>query len=165
MKHIIISLCLIIAATSCSTISKTVTIGDVSLLNDKGETIGQWNKSILNVTVYSNGHTYNQFTSLGNGGLKFKDNKGIHHYISGGIVKVDNISTKHYVEEIDYAKSTNLRKELHELETQLYQKQDELKSTSDPNKYNALKQEIKLLKKQMRSMETELYMNEIGFSN
>lgn len=156
---------MIIAATSCSTISKTVTIGDVSLLNDKGELIQQWNKSTLEYSLYVDGHTEEQFHSLGNGGLKFKDNKGIHHYISGGIIIVDNISTKQYVEEINYNKSTDLRKELHEIETQLYQKQDELKSTSDPNKYNALKQEIKLLKKQMRSMETELYMNEIGFGN
>ena len=165
MKHIIISLCLIIAATSCSTISKIITTGDVSLLNDKGELIQQWNKSTLEYSLYVDGHTEEQFHSLGNGGLKFKDKDGTHHYISGGIIIVDNISTKHYEEDINYNKSTNLRKKLHNLETQLYQKQDELKSTSEPNKYNALKQEIKLLKKQMRSMETELYMNEIRFGN
>lgn len=64
MKHIIISLCLIIAATSCSTISKTVTIGDVSLLNDKGELIQQWNKSTLEYSLYVDGQTEEQFHSL-----------------------------------------------------------------------------------------------------
>lgn len=80
--------------TSCTSVKYTTTIGDITLLDNNGGIIREWDNSIINQKIdfiESYKESYNTFTSLKNGGLNFIDESGETHYISGGIIIVDNI--------------------------------------------------------------------------
>lgn len=74
---------------SCST-TKSFTFGDITVLNSNGEIIRQWDDSILDPKVFKD---FPNKTCYVNGGLFFTDNNGEYHYISGGVIVVDNIET------------------------------------------------------------------------
>lgn len=86
VKNIIGIIGLGVLMTSCSITHNTV--GDITLLDNNGEIIREWDNSIIHQEM-DNGYT--TFTSLKNGGLNFVDESGEAHYISGGIIIVDNI--------------------------------------------------------------------------
>src|SRR5574344_179362 len=93
MKHIIPFILLIIL-TSCG-VTKVTSYGDVSLLNTNGEVIQKWENSTLGAETYDNytGQQISYSQPLKNSGLNFTDKDGEGHYISGGIIIVDNIRT------------------------------------------------------------------------
>ena len=93
MKHITPFILLIIL-TSCG-VTKVASYGDVSLLNTNGEVIQKWENSTLGAETYDNytGQQISYSQPLKNSGLNFTDKDGETHYISGGIIIVDNIRT------------------------------------------------------------------------
>lgn len=86
VKNIIGIIGLGVLMTSCSVTHNT--IGDITLLDNNGGIIREWDNSIIHQEL-DNGYT--TFTSFKNGGLNFVDESGEAHYISGGIIIVDNI--------------------------------------------------------------------------
>ena len=86
IKNIIGIIGLGVLMTSCAVTHNT--IGDITLLDNNGGVVREWDNSIIH-QEFNNG--YITFTSLKNGGLNFVDESGEAHYISGGIIIVDNI--------------------------------------------------------------------------
>ena len=109
MKHIITLLAITFAAitlTSCG-VATTITYGDISVLSLEGKTIRQWNNcSLEEQTSHYNPNTKNVETTRyyyginKHEGLSFTDSVGETHYVSGGIIIVDNIRTT--PEEVEY---------------------------------------------------------------
>ncbi len=106
MKHIGIIILLMVILSSCGvTIYTTTTSGDITLLNNNGEVIRQWEESTMSVetTITSGGYTTSSDyvgTPLKNGGINFTDKNGESHYVSGGIIIIDNIKTSTEKEQI-----------------------------------------------------------------
>ena len=78
--------------SSCAVTTTAVyTIGDVSLLNTNGELIEEWNDAVLETEISTGGYVKEKFAIKSGGGLVFTDANYEDHYISGGIIIVDNI--------------------------------------------------------------------------
>lgn len=96
MKHASIFVLLMVILSSCGVTQYTTTQGDITLLNNNGEVVRQWEESTMGVevTYTSLGYTSSYSSkALKNSGLSFTDKNGESHYISGGIIIVDNIKT------------------------------------------------------------------------
>lgn len=94
MKHIITLISIILILSSCSV--TRITYGDISMFNTDGTLIRQWDNCSMeeNITQYDGRNI--RTTRLYHGvdkseGLSFMDSTGETHYISGGIIIVDNI--------------------------------------------------------------------------
>lgn len=94
-----------------STRVTTTTYGDISLLDNNGEVIREWNNTAIQGEIETTTDFYefyggeshwkhrsygitSTFTSLKNNGLNFTDESGETHYVSGGIIIIDNITSK-----------------------------------------------------------------------
>ena len=105
MKHIGILILLMVILSSCGvTIYTTTTSGNITLLNNNGEVIRQWEESTMSVetTIISGGAASTDYVGnpLKNGGINFTDKNGESHYVSGGIIIIDNIKTSTEKEQI-----------------------------------------------------------------
>ena len=96
MKQIITLFSIILILSSCSI--TRITYGDISMFNTDGTLIRQWDNCSMeeNVSQYDGRNI--RTTRLYHGidkseGLSFMDSTGETHYISGGIIIVDNIRT------------------------------------------------------------------------
>lgn len=104
MKHIFTAVLAIavLSLSSCGVTTK-VTYGDISVLNYDGTVIRQWDNATMDVVVtdnYSGEKLYRSYAIKDGGGLSFVDKTGESHYVSGGIIIVDNISTSYtYTQE------------------------------------------------------------------
>ena len=153
MKHIIYLFCFLLITASCAT-TKYVTFGDVTVLNSAGEVIKQFDDSILDAEEYIK---YPQSQCLVNGGLKFTDANGESHYVSGGIILVDNIETIVYS---DQPSKEEMKEELSDLKEELSVKKKyfkEYKRILSPEETIKVKSEIKDIKKQIFKLENALY--------
>ena len=154
MKHIIPFILLIIL-TSCG-VTKITSYGDVSLLNTNGEVIQKWENSTLSSETYDNytGEQISYFFPLKNGGLNFTDKDGEGHYISGGIIIVDNIRTINQSTPViqksdnDLTSDNNLTAEYENLKKQYSEKRKYLKQ----NKGNLSDAEVKSIKSEMKTI-------------
>ena len=154
MKHIIPFILLIIL-TSCG-VTKITSYGDVSLLNTNGETIQKWENSTLSSETYDNytGQQISYSLPLKNGGLNFTDKDGEAHYISGGIIIVDNIRTiskpTPVIQESDndLTSDNNLTSEYENLKKQFSEKSKYLKQ----NKGKLSDAEVKFIKSEMKTI-------------
>lgn len=105
MKHIGIFILLMVILSSCGAYITTITTsGDITLLNNNGEVIKQWEESTMSVDITSTegGYIHSEHigTPLKNGGINFTDKNGESHYVSGGIIIIDNIKTSTETEQI-----------------------------------------------------------------
>jgi len=153
MKHIIYLFCFLLITASCAT-TKYVTFGNVTVLNSAGEVIKQFDDSILDTEEYIK---YPQSRCLVNGGLKFTDADGELHYVSGGIILVDNIETIVYS---DQPAKGEMKEELSYLKDELSVKKKyfkEYKHVLSPEETVKVKSEIKYIKKQISELENALY--------
>ena len=166
MKHIIPFILLIIL-TSCG-VTKITSYGDVSLLNTNGEMIQKWENSTLSSETYDNytGEQISYFFPLKNGGLNFTDKDGEGHYISGGIIIVDNIRTINQSTPViqksdnDLTSDNNLTAEYENLKKQYSEKRKYLKQNrgklSDAE-VKSIKSEMKTIMRRIQEIENILY--------
>ena len=154
MKHITPFILLIIL-TSCG-VTKVASYGDVSLLNTNGEVIQKWENSTLGAETYDNytGQQISYSQPLKNSGLSFTDKDGEGHYISGGIIIVDNIRTiskpTPVIQESDndLTSDNNLTSEYENLKKQFSEKSKYLKQ----NKGKLSDAEVKFIKSEMKTI-------------
>ena len=168
MKHIIPFILLIIL-TSCG-VTKVTSYGDVSLLNTNGEMIQKWENSTLSSETYDNytGEQISYSLPLKNGGLNFTDKDGESHYISGGIIIVDNIRTINQstpaIQESDndLTSDNNLTSEYENLNEQYSEKEKYLKQNKgklSDTEVKSIKSEMKTIMKRIQEIEDIFYGN------
>ena len=166
MKHIIPFILLIIL-TSCG-VTKVTSYGDVSLLNTNGEVIQKWENSTLSSETYDNytGEQISYFFPLKNGGLNFTDKDGEGHYISGGIIIVDNIRTINQSTPViqksdnDLTSDNNLTAEYENLKKQYSEKKKYLKQNKgklSDAEVEFIKSEMKTIMKRIQEIKNILY--------
>ena len=154
MKHIIPFILLVIF-TSCG-VTNVISYGDVSLLNTNGEMIQKWESSTLSTEIYDNytGQQISYSYPLKNSGLNFTDKDGEAHYISGGIIIVDNIRTTGHSEptiqtsDNDQTSDDNQESEYENLKKQYSEKRQYLKS----NKGKLSDTEVESIKAEMKTI-------------
>ena len=168
MKRIIPFILLIIL-TSCG-VTKITSYGDVSLLNTNGEVIQKWENSTLSSETYDNytGQQISYSLPLKNGGLNFTDKDGEGHYISGGIIIVDNIRTINQstpaIQESDndLTSDNNLTSEYENLNEQYSEKEKYLKQNKgklSDTEVKSIKSEMKTIMKRIQEIEDIFYGN------
>ena len=166
MKHIIPFILLIIL-TSCG-VTKITSYGDVSLLNTNGEVIQKWENSTLSSETYDNytGEQISYFFPLKNGGMNFTDKDGEGHYISGGIIIVDNIRTINQSTPViqksdnDLTSDNNLTAEYENLKKQYSEKKKYLKQNKgklSDAEVKSIKSEMKTIMKRIQEIKNILY--------
>ena len=166
MKHIIPFILLIIL-TSCG-VTKITSYGDVSLLNTNGETIQKWENSTLGSETYDNytGEQISYSFPLKNGGLNFTDKDGESHYISGGIIIVDNIRTINQSKPViqksdnDLTSDNNLTAEYENLKKQYSEKRKYLKQNKgklSDAEVKSIKSEMKTIMRRIQEIKNTLY--------
>ena len=161
MKHIIPFILLVIF-TSCG-VTNVISYGDVSLLNTNGEMIQKWESSTLSTEIYDNytGQQISYSYPLKNSGLNFTDKDGETHYISGGIIIVDNIRTTSHSEQPTIQTSDNdqtseyenLKKQYSEKRKYLKQNKGKLSDTE----VKSIKSEMKTIMKRIQEIENTFY--------
>ena len=140
-----IMLVIVILSTSCSTIVKYYTFGDITRKDYNGNVIETWEHATIEVS-YSDSQTTGTFNPRGNNGvLNFYDADGKYHYIQGGIISIDNIQKIQYIG--DY-KQTNDKAE----ENKSFNEQQNEKNKL-VQEYNKLCEEITYLKGELSRME------------
>ena len=166
MKHIIPFILLIIL-TSCG-VTKVASYGDVSLLNTNGEMIQKWENSTLSSETYYAGERISYSLPLKNGGLNFTDKDGEGHYISGGIIIVDNIRTINQSTPViqksdnDLTSDNNLTAEYENLKKQYSEKRQYLKNNKgklSDTEVKSIKSEMKTIMKRIQEIEDIFYGN------
>jgi hypothetical protein len=160
MKHII-PFILLVVLTSCG-VTNVISYGDVSLLNTNGEMIQKWDNSTLGTETYDNysGQQIAYSHPLKNGGLNFTDKDGETHYISGGIIIVNNIRTTKNPEiqmESTNNQQTSEYENLKKLYSEKKQYLKEHKDTLSEQEVENIKKEMKYLKGKIQSIENTLY--------
>ena len=165
MKHIIPFILLVIF-TSCG-VTNVISYGDVSLLNTNGEMIQKWESSTLSTEIYDNytGQQISYSYPLKNSGLNFTDKDGETHYISGGIIIVDNIRTiskpTPVIQESDndLTSDNNLTSEYENLKKQFSEKRQYLKN----NKGKLSDTEVDSIKAEMKTIMRKIWEIENTF--
>ena len=165
MKHIIPFILLVIF-TSCG-VTNVISYGDVSLLNTNGEMIQKWESSTLSTEIYDNytGQQISYSQPLKNSGLNFTDKDGEGHYISGGIIIVDNIRTINQstpaIQESDndLTSDNNLTSEYENLNEQYSEKEKYLKQ----NKGKLSDTEVDSIKAEMKTIMRKIWEIENTF--
>ena len=153
--------------TSCG-VPKITSYGDVSLLNTNGEVIQKWENSTLSSETYDNytGEQISYFFPLKNGGLNFTDKDGEGHYISGGIIIVDNIRTINQSTPViqksdnDLTSDNNLTAEYENLKKQYSEKKKYLKQNKgklSDAEVKSIKSEMKTIMKRIQEIKNILY--------
>ena len=159
MKHITPFILLIIL-TSCG-VTKVTSYGDVSLLNTNGEVIQKWENSTLGAETYDNytGQQISYSYPLKNSGLNFTDKDGETHYISGGIIIVDNIRTTGHSEPTIQTSDDNQESEYENLKKQYSEKRQYLKN----NKGKLSDTEVDSIKAEMKTIMRKIWEIENTF--
>ena len=160
MKHIIPFILLIIL-TSCG-VTKVTSYGDVSLLNTNGEIIQKWESSTLGSETYDNytGQQISYSLPLKNGGLNFTDKDGETHYISGGIIIVDNIRTINQSTPVIQKSDNDLTSEYENLKEQYSEKKKYLKQNKgklSDTEVKSIKSEMKTIMRRIQEIENTFY--------
>ena len=160
MKHIIPFILLIIL-TSCG-VTNVTSYGDVSLLNTNGEMIQKWENSTLGSETYDNstGQQISYSLPLKNGGLNFTDKDGETHYISGGIIIVDNIRTINQSTPVIQESDNDLTSEYENLNEQYSEKEKYLKQNKgklSDTEVKSIKSEMKTIMRRIQEIETTFY--------
>ena len=160
MKHIIPFILLIIL-TSCG-VTKITSYGDVSLLNTNGEMIQKWENSTLSSETYDNstGQQISYSLPLKNGGLNFTDKDGETHYISGGIIIVNNIRTISQSTPVIQESDNDLTSEYENLNEQYSEKEKYLKQNKgklSDTEVKSIKSEMKTIMKRIQEIENTFY--------
>ena len=160
MKHIIPFILLVIF-TSCG-VTNVISYGDVSLLNTNGEMIQKWENSTLSSETYYAGERISYSLPLKNGGLNFTDKDGEGHYISGGIIIVDNIRTTGHSEPTIQTSDDNQESEYENLKKQYSEKRQYLKNNKgklSDTEVKSIKSEMKTIMKRIQEIEDIFYGN------
>lgn len=160
MKHIIPFILLIIL-TSCG-VTKVTSYGDVSLLNTNGEVIQKWENSTLGSETYDNstGQQISYSQPLKNSGLNFTDKDGESHYISGGIIIVDNIRTINQSTPVIQKSDNDLTSEYENLKEQYSEKKKYLKQNKgklSDTEVKSIKSEMKTIMRRIQEIENTFY--------
>ena len=170
MKNIItlISTFILITLTSCG-VSTRVTYGDISVLGYDGKAVRQWDNCAMDVTVidHSSGQVSKTYAIRDGGSLMFTDDAGETHYISGGIIIVDNIrNTAVYTkEQKDTNYYLNLEEEYKTLKKQYYHNRNLLSKNLrggrgpgriEAEQYDRMKLDTENIKKRMGEIESIL---------
>jgi len=163
MKHLFIATFItLVTLTSCGVASKYV-YGDISLMDDNGQTIRQYDNSVLQyeeMDLATGKKTSSSYSIKYGGGLLFSDSAGETHYINGGIIIVDNIRNLSKPIKVNSEPDFDLNQvkyDIEELNQQISEKKKYLEihgDTMKPKDYVKLNNEIKDLKKQKRDLET-----------
>ena len=168
MKHIIPFILLIIL-TSCGVtnvvscgVTNVTSYGDVSLLNTNGEIIQKWENSTLSSETYDNytGQQISYSLPLKNGGLNFTDKDGEGHYISGGIIIVDNIRTINQSTPVIQKSDNDLTAEYENLKEQYSEKKKYLKQNKgklSDTEVKSIKSEMKTIMRRIQEIENTFY--------
>lgn len=153
MKHIIPFILLVIF-TSCG-VTNVISYGDVSLLNTNGEMIQKWESSTLSTEIYDNytGQQISYSYPLKNSGLNFTDKDGGTHYISGGIIIVDNIRTTGHSEPTIQTSDNDQESEYENLKKQYSEKRKYLKN----NKGKLSDTEVESIKSEMKTIMRKIW--------
>lgn len=160
MKHIIPFILLIIL-TSCG-VTNVTSYGDVSLLNINGEVIQKWENSTLGSETYDNstGQQISYSLPLKNGGLNFTDKDGESHYISGGIIIVNNIRTISQSTPVIQKSDNDLTSEYENLKEQYSEKKKYLKQNKgklSDTEVKSIKSEMKTIMRRIQEIENTFY--------
>ena len=168
MKHIIPFILLIIL-TSCGVtnvvscgVTNVTSYGDVSLLNTNGEMIQKWENSTLSSETYDNstGQQISYSQPLKNSGLNFTDKDGESHYISGGIIIVDNIRTISQSTPVIQKSDNDLTSEYENLKEQYSEKKKYLKQNKgklSDTEVKSIKSEMKTIMRRIQEIENTFY--------
>ena len=159
---------LLIILTACG-VTKVTSYGDVSLLNTNGEVIQKWENSTLGAETYDNytGQQISYSQPLKNSGLNFTDKDGETHYISGGIIIVDNIRTTDHSEpaiqtsDNDQTSDDNQESEYENLRKQYSEKKQYLKN----NKGRLSDTEVDSIKAEMKTIMGKIWEIENTLDN
>ena len=159
MKHIIPFILLVIF-TSCG-VTNVISYGDVSLLNTNGEMIQKWESSTLSTEIYDNytGQQISYSYPLKNSGLNFTDKDGETHYISGGIIIVDNIRTTGHSEPTIQTSDNDQTSEYENLKKQYSEKRQYLKNNKgklSDTEVDSIKAEMKTIMRKIWEIENTL---------
>lgn len=178
MKKFIVFLLASILLCSCATTFVTQTYGDISLLNNNGETIKKWDNSVLETTraVASTG-AYAEATELNgfkaSGAVNFKDKNGEYHWVSGGIIIIDNLRTRTASVDGVSALSADriinreeryaeMKAEFLRCKAQVEENNKKLKRAGiGKSEHNTLTEQNKKMKSKMSDLQDEAY--ELGF--
>lgn len=164
MKKLLIVLLSCILSSCAVTTTTVFTIGNVSLLNTDGELIEEWNDAVLETAVSTGGYVNEKFAIKSGGGIVFTDSDNEDHYISGGIIIVDNIhqvkksNTQKIVlsrvngddDVMENERAKSLVSEYNRLKAQL-KKQEEImsKAVKGSSDYSKAEEKAKKLKEKM----------------
>lgn len=169
MKHIFYILTAILALSLSSCATTRITYGDISVLNTEGKTIRQWNNCSMEEEVsHYNAQTNTVQTTRyyygikRNEGLSFMDSLGETHYVSGGIIIVDNIHTEYqddnYEKTYNQSNADELNEELKIVTGQIAELNKKLKSHKpiSPGEYHDKQVELKQLRQRKTQIENLL---------
>lgn len=183
MKKFIVFLLASILLCSCATTFVSQTYGDISLLNLNGETIRKWDNSVIESekttkqTDFYTGITYTDTDKTNGikegGAINFRDENGIYHYVSGGIIIIDNLRAKTAslagTSSLSVDKLVNreeryaeMKAEFLRCKAQVEENNKKLKRAGiGKSEHNALTEQNKKMKSKMSDLQDEAY--ELGF--
>lgn len=124
--------------------------------------IQKWESSTLSTEIYDNytGQQISYSYPLKNSGLNFTDKDGETHYISGGIIIVDNIRTTSHSEPTIQTSDNDQTFEYENLKKQYSEKSKYLKQNKgkfSDAEVKFIKSEMKTIMKRIQEIENTLY--------
>lgn len=171
MKHIITLLAILLTTITLSScgVSTRVTYGDISVLGYDGKAVRQWDNCAMDVTVidHSSGAINKTYAIKDGGSLMFTDDAGETHYVSGGIIIVDNIrnTAVYSKEQKDTNYYINLEEEYKTLKKQYHHNRNLLNKNlrggrgpgrMEADQYDRMKLDTENIKKRMGEIESIL---------
>ena len=123
--------------------------------------IQKWESSTLSTEIYDNytGQQISYSYPLKNSGLNFTDKDGETHYISGGIIIVDNIRTTGHSEPTIQTSDNDQTSEYENLKKQYSEKRQYLKNSKgklSDTEVDSIKEEMKTIMRKIWEIENTL---------
>ncbi len=151
MKKFFMFIGIIVVFSSCSV--QRYVYGDVSIMNNNGELLRYYENSLLE--TYVDGKMTSSAIKVG-GSVNFIDDNDVNHFVSGGIIIVDNIKTTTGVYNLlsSNKKSDNEKEkdiaDFKSLKKRIYEKEKGLKKIkNNVEEYKKQKEEINELKESL----------------
>lgn len=164
----------LLSLNSCGVYHYSWMTGDVTLMNDNGDTLKTYGTSLLNYNVvYDSKNAFHQTTSsrenikLG-GSLQIWDLKGNTYWINGGIITVENFKSEEYV-SYEYVTPQYVFKQFYEANVSVVEepkdttvsvvrqsgKVVEMTKEKALNEFRKLQQQIKAYKQEIEELKWE----------
>lgn len=154
---------IMLMVTSCATTYVSQTYGDVSLLNYSGESIRKYDNAVIDTeTTTTDGISYvsknGTYGIKAGGALNFRDNDGEYHYISGGIIIIDNLHSKTAKVIEKKEKFNEIKKNYALCKAQIDENNKRIRKLKrGTEEYNVLSDQNKAMKEKMKKLQQDAY--------